>query len=187
MIQVNITYFVHGTTIDNQEHKASGQADVELSELGIRQSKELKETIKDKHFDIVFSSDLKRAVESATIVFGGRVEIIQDKRLRECDYGNLTGGDSKEVKSNMVARVDEPYPNGESYRDVEKRIRDFLSDLLKKYPNKNIAIVSHEAPQLALEVILNGKTWEQSIKDNWRPKGKWQPGWDYVLTEDKIQ
>lgn len=185
---VNITYFVHGTTSDNEQHIATGWSPGELSELGKKQSIELRELINDKRFDIVFCSDLKRAVDSAKLTFEDRVPIIQDKKLRECNYGDLTGTDSKKMEALTLAHVDKPFPNGESYKDVEKRIRSFLKDLLEKYNGKHVAIVAHRAPQLALDVILKGKTWEQAINDDWRLKEpkEWKPGWDYCLESVKV-
>ena len=53
---VKITYFVHGTTTDNEKHISSGWGDVDISELGVKQSKELNEQTKDKKFDAVFYS-----------------------------------------------------------------------------------------------------------------------------------
>jgi broad specificity phosphatase PhoE len=178
---IHITYFVHGTTTDNEQGKASGHYDVELSELGIKQSKELKELIKNKKFDAVFCSDLKRAVDSAKLTFGNSVKIIQDKRLRECDYGDLTRQDKNKVDELMLDSIEKPFPNGESYEQVEKRIREFLKDLKKEYDGKHIAVVAHQAPQLALDVILKGKTWNQAIKEDWRRKKpkQWKPGWEY--------
>ena len=41
--------------------------------------------------------------------------------------------------------------------------------------------MTHHAPQLALEVILNGKTWQQAFAEDWRPLKKWQPGWEYEI------
>ena len=180
---VDITYFVHGTTIDNEKHRATGHAPGELSELGKQQCIKLKELIKDKRFDVVFCSDLKRAVESANLIFGDTVGIVQDKRLREVDYGNLTGTDSKTVDETILEHIEEEFPNGESYKDVEKRIRTFLDDLAANYQNKNVAIVAHRAPQLALDVLLKGKTWEQAVKEDWRLKQpkEWKPGWNYGL------
>ena len=67
---IHITYFVHGTTVDNENNISSGWHDVELSELGIRQSLELWDKISDKNIDVVFCSDLKRAVDSAELTFG---------------------------------------------------------------------------------------------------------------------
>ena len=66
---VKITYFVHGTTTDNENNLSTGQAQGQLSELGIKQSEELPNQIGDKKFDVVFCSDLKRAVDSAEISF----------------------------------------------------------------------------------------------------------------------
>lgn len=125
-MSVKITYFVHGTTTDNEKDLATGWAPGELSELGVKQAKELGELVSDKKFDIIFCSDLKRAVDSAEFGFGGKYEIIQDKRLRECDYGELTEKSAKEFKDNLDRYVDSNFPNGESYKDVEKRIADFL-------------------------------------------------------------
>lgn len=181
--KVHITYFVHGTTTDNEQGIATGWDPGELSELGKKQSIELKELIKDKKFDVVFCSDLKRAVDSAKLTFGDSVKIIQDKRLREIDYGNLTRAESKMVESLTLEHINESFPNGESYKDVEKRIKSFLDDLLKNHSGKNIAIVAHKAPQLALDALLKGKTWEQAVKEDWRLKQpkEWKPGWEYIL------
>jgi broad specificity phosphatase PhoE len=180
---VNVTYFVHETTFHNEKGIASGWSDIELSERGKEEAIKLRTLTKDKIFDAVFCSDLKRAIETAKIAFVDRLPIIQDKRLREVNYGDLTESDSRIVNSMIFKCIDKPFPNGESYKDVEKRIREFLNGILKNYPGKNIAIVAHRAPQLALEVIINNKSWEQAIKDDWRSKNpkEWKPGWEYKL------
>jgi len=182
---VNITYFVHSTSEYNEKKVLAGWYDTKLSELGKKQSLELRELIKDKNFDVVFCSDSKRAVETAKIAFKGKAKIIKDKRLRECNYGDFTGAPFSDlvVADSVLKYVNKPFPNGESYKDVEKRVKSFLKDLLKNYLGKNVAIVSHRTPQLALEVLLNGKTWEQAIEEDWRFKKPkiWQPGWEYRL------
>lgn len=178
---VYITYFVHGTTIDNEKEISSGWNDVELSELGIKQFIELKKQIEGKNFDVVFCSDLKRTVDSAKLTFGGWVKIIKDERLRECNYGRYNGKPSKIVESIQERFITERFPEGESYEDVEKRVDDFLDFLRETYSGKNVAIVSHRAPQLALDVLLKNKTWGNAFKEDWRKKKAWQPGWEYVL------
>lgn len=181
---VNIKYFVHGTTTDNLEKKASGWLPGELSEKGIGQAKALAEIIKDEHFDVVFCSDLKRAVDSAHIDFYGRnINIIKDARLRECNYGDYNGLDSK--LAHYPSHIYQRFPNGESMIDVEKRIKSFVEFLRANYDNKKVAIVAHKAPQLALEVITNNKTWEEALANDWRLTGAWQPGWDYVIKENE--
>jgi broad specificity phosphatase PhoE len=174
---VKITYFVHGTTKDNIEHLASGQNDAVLAEIGVEQAKELANLRKDS-FDAIFSSDLIRAVDSAKLAFQGRCPILIDMRLRECDYGDLT---QKPKTWNIADYISQKYPNGESYTDVEKRIAAFLDLLKENYAGKHIAIVAHQAPQLAIEVLINKKTWQETIKEDWRPKKQWQPGWEYLL------
>ncbi len=178
---VKITYFVHGTTVDNEKEISSGWFDAELSSLGTKQSIELKEKIKDKHFDVVFCSDLRRAVNSAQLTFGGLVEIIQDKRLRECNYGEYNAKSSEIVEPMQEENITKSFPDGESYEDVKARISDFIEDLKKNYDGKSIAIVAHKAPQLALDVLVHGKSWEQAFAEDWRKTKSWQPGWEYIV------
>jgi len=177
--EIDITYFVHGSTQDNADGKATGHADISLSELGVGQAEQLKEMIKDKKYDVVICSDLKRAVETAKIVFG---EYVEDPRLREVDYGVLTQANKKEKVSPIMKKsIETKYETGESYKDVETRIKEFLNDIFEKYPGKKIAIVGHQAPQLALDVLLKGKSWEKAMDSDWRIKKEWKPGWNYKL------
>ena len=178
---IKITHFAHGTTIDNEKHVSSGWYDVELSDLGKEQSVKLKEQTKDKHFDVVFCSDLKRAIESAELTWKGILPIISDPRLRECNYGDYNAKPSEIVEPMQEKMITERFPNGESYEDVKARIADFLEFLKQNYDGKSVAIVGHKAPQLALEVLLKGKTWEQAFAEDWRKTHAWQPGWEYVL------
>lgn len=178
---VNITYFVHGTTTDNEKGLSSGWADVELSTKGVQQSIVLKDQIANKSFDVVFCSDLKRAKESARLTFEGLVPIIVDSRLRECNYGDYNTKPSEIVEPLQEGNITKSFPNGESYEDVKVRIADFLKFLKDNYDNKNIAIVAHKAPQLALDVLLKGKTWPQAFAEDWRKTKSWQPGWEYRL------
>lgn len=179
---VHITYFVHGTTADNEQHISSGWKDVELSSLGVEQSKALKDQTKEKHFDVVFCSDLKRAVVSAELAWKETYPIVQDSRLRECNYGNLNGASSDIVEPMQEGDcIEKPFPEGESYEDVKSRMASFLAFLKENYEGKHVAVVAHKAPQLALDVLLKGKTWEQAHAEDWRKTKSWQPGWEYTL------
>ena len=178
-MSVKIIYFVHGTTTDNEEHKSTGQNPGVLSKLGINQSKELINKIKLDEIDLVISSDLKRAIDSADYTFKGSKEIYHDERIRECNYGDLNGQDSSLVK--YEEHINNPFPNGESLKDVAKRVNDFCNYLLENYDGKTIAIVAHKAPQFAFEVITKGITWEEAIEKDWRKTKAWQPGWKYII------
>lgn len=186
-MSVETTYFVHGTTTDNEAHRSTGWNPGELSELGIKQSKELRHQTDLSHFDAVFSSDLKRAVDSARLNFGDSIKVIQDKRLCECNYGDLNGAPSDRVVD--ADHISVPFPNGESLEAVVARIRDFCDYLLTNYDGKHIAIVAHKAPQFAFEVIANDKTLPEVIETDWReqtPKA-WQPGWAYEISTKGIR
>ncbi len=179
---IQITYFVHGTTTDNEKNVSSGWADVELSELGVQQSIELKDKLGDKKFDVVFCSDLKRAVDSARLTWGDSVPIIPDARLRECNYGDLNAAPSATVEPMQEEEcIEKPFPNGESYEDVKRRVADFLEFLKQNYDGKHVAIVGHKAPQISLDVLLKGKTWKEALATDWRKTHAWQPGWEYIL------
>ena len=67
--------------------------------------------------------------------------------------------------------------------DVEKRIREFINFLKEKYPGKTVGILAHRAPQLALDVIIKGLSWEDAILSDWRKTGAWQPGWEYIIKD----
>jgi broad specificity phosphatase PhoE len=179
---IKITYFVHGTTTDNEKGLSTGWNPGQLSDLGKKQSIELRELIKGKKFDAIFCSDLQRSIDSAKLTFGGLIledNIKIDKRLRECNYGDMNSYPSEHVES--FDCINNRFPNGESYKDVEQRMKSFLKDVLKQYPNKNIAIVAHKATQFALDVLLKNKTWAQAIAEDWRKTKSWKPGWEYTL------
>lgn len=182
-MSIQITYFVHGTTTDNEKGVSSGWNDVELSELGMKQSVDLKEETEDKKFDVVFCSDLKRAHNSAKLAWGEMYTIIPDARLRECNYGKLNGASSDIVEPMQEGEcIDQPFPEGESYEDVKARMANFLEFLKSNYDGKHVAIVAHKAPQLSLDVLLQGKTWKQALAEDWRKTKSWKPGWEYTLT-----
>ena len=180
-MKTKIVYFVHGTTYDNASGKCSGWKQVELNELGKEQAVKLGETNKNMKFDAIFTSDLIRAIDSSNLAFPSYEKII-DNRLRECNYGDYDGEDKSLVV--YEEHIDKQFPNGESLKDVEMRVREFLDEIKKKYVGKTIGIVAHRAPQLAIEVITRNITWEEAIYNDWRKTKSWQPGWEYIIEDN---
>ena len=123
-------------------------------------------------------SDLIRAINSAKLAFPN-VKHIQDKRLRECNYGDLDGQDKSLVI--YEEHIEKPFPNGESLKDVERRIDDFIKFLKDNYHGKKVGIVAHRAPQLAFEVLTKNISWEEANRNDWRKAKAWQPGWEYII------
>lgn len=176
---VTIIFESHATTFDNEKHLSSGHNDVELSPLGKKQAKELGGRRKNEHFDAIFCSDLQRSYRTAEIAFSNKFPIIKDARLRECDYGDLTKHPSSGVDAEKVKRITKPFPNGESYEQCMKRMKDFLEDLRQKYHDRdtNVLIIGHRATQYGLDHWIN----EIDIKNLVTAPFKWQPGWIYHL------
>ena len=79
--------------------------------------------------------------------------------------------------------IDNPFPNGESLKDVENRIKDFIEYIKKEYSGKTVGIVAHRASQLAFEVLTKNITWDDALKNDWRKTGDWKPGWEYIIKE----
>ena len=88
---VEIIFEFHSTSTDNEAGIASGWSDPPLSPAGRKQAKELGERRRGERIDAVFCSDLRRAAETGEIAFGGVAPIYGDRRLREFDYGAMTG------------------------------------------------------------------------------------------------
>lgn len=144
--------FRHTETEDNLKRIFSGRHDCKLTPKGIEQAKRLAEKLKNKHFDLAYSSPLSRSIDTlkAVLVYHPGIEIILEPLLFERDYGELTGKSKDELmKENFELAVmyrrgyDFPPPGGESLKDVkEKRVYPFcekLSSALKK-EKKNVAI-----------------------------------------------
>jgi broad specificity phosphatase PhoE len=177
---IEIIFEAHGTTFDNEAHLSSGWNDVALSPLGEQQSKEMGVRYINDHFDVIFCSDLQRAYRSAEIGFGNKWPIEKDKRLRECNYGDLTQHPSEEVDAEKLKRIHTPFPNGESYEQTTERMRDFLNYLQENFDGRRVMIIGHRATQYGLEHLINGIPIEQLVST----KFKWLPGWRYELRED---
>ena len=89
---ITIYFEGHATTADNEASVASGHNDVDLSERGRHQAAgEKRRRYENIEFDTVFTSDLSRAYDTdKSMVAGKDNQIIQDARIRECDYSDLT-------------------------------------------------------------------------------------------------
>lgn len=174
---MEIIYFVHGTTVDNANSKCSGWKQVKLNEIGKQQAIDLGKNT-NYCFDVIFTSDLIRAIESADLAWPKTQKIV-DLRLRECNYGDFDGKDKNLIQYN--SHIEKAFPNGESLKDVEERIREFLKYVKQSYGNKKVAIVAHRATQLAIEVITKNISWENAIENDWRKTKEWKPGWKYTI------
>jgi len=177
-MSIEVIFETHSLSVDNEIGVASGWVDSCLSERGKQLAKEIGERRLAERIDAIFTSDLARAIETTNIAFGGSgVPVYLDKRLRECNYGTLNGVPVTRLESERSKHIDEPFPEGESYRDVVRRVQDFLDDLSCDWNDKRVVIIGHSATRWALDVLLSGKV----LPDIVSAPFAWQEGWHYVL------
>lgn len=174
---ITVIFESHSTTKDNEAGTAAGWYDVELSDLGKKQAKQMGERYKDQTFDAIFCSDLQRSYKTAQLAFGDRFPIIKDARLRECNYGDLNRAPKKDIEAMKAQAVEVPFPNGESYQDTSARMKAFLQDLCKQYEGKMVLIIGHRATQYGLEEHIESRRLTDIVVAPWQ----WQPGWKYSL------
>ena len=177
-MSVEIVYETHSLSVDNERGIATRWLDGELSERGRELARELGERRRDDGIATVFASDLGRAAETADVAFGDSgLPIGLDWRLRECNYGELNGAPLTRFEGEPPKRIDEPYPDGESYRQVVERVRDFLDELPAEYDGKRVLLIGHAATRWALDHLLAGEQLEEVVGAPF----EWQEGWEYVL------
>jgi broad specificity phosphatase PhoE len=175
---IEVIFETHSMTTDNEEGFATGWLPGRLSEAGRGFARALGERRRNDGLAAVFTSDLARAVETAEIAFGGSgVPVREDRRLRECNYGELNGRPVSEIDAERLRRIDEPFPGGESYRDVVERVQGFLDDLSPEFDDSRVLLIGHSATRWALEHLLIGTQLEDLVLAPF----EWQEGWTYRL------
>jgi probable phosphoglycerate mutase len=120
----------HGSTPSSEQGKFLGWKDEDLSHAGRAEVSALRPKISDLAPDHVWSSDLRRAVETARLVIG---EPSIDRRLRELDFGDLEG-QTWEQTPPALRRALERFdgfsaPAGESVDQMRTRVRQFVAEL----------------------------------------------------------
>jgi len=175
-VSVEVVFETHSTSEDNEAGIATGWLPGRLSAVGREQARELGERRRGDGIAIVFVSDLRRAIETAEIAFAGSgFSLVQDSRLRECDYGRLNG--TAEPLHDRAAQIDVAHPGGESWRQAVDRVAGFLAELRRERDDDRVLVIGHSATHLALEVTANGERLEELVGARFT----WQPGWEYVL------
>lgn len=164
----------HGQTLWNVEKRMQGWNDSPLTKLGIKQAQCLQQRLDDIQIDVIYSSPIKRAYNTAKIVRGTKsIPIITDNRLKELNMGKWEGMLQKDIEDKYKEQLynfwNEPSKyvpiGGETFQQVKDRGQDFINYLIKKYNDKNILIVTHT---MAIKGIMNYIE-KSSIKRFWGP------------------
>lgn len=144
----------HGLTELNRDRRVGGLMDVPLIEEGRKQAQEASRAFKGTPFDVVVSSPLVRALETAEIVAGvQREDIVVEEGCIERSFGEMEGLPATEigerfpeVRYKRVGHVDYSLnpPGGESFEQMHERAKRFLDHLLKTYAGKRVVAFAHE-------------------------------------------
>ena len=174
----NILLIRHGQSEWNKLNLFTGFKNIELSDQGIEEADKAGQNFKNLNikFDIVFTSELKRAQETAKIILKNldqwdhlyeEGKIKTDINLNERDYGDLTGLNKKETADKFGEEQvhkwrrgysDQP-PNGESLEDVVRRVKIYFEEsinpAIQSADNNNILIAAHGNSLRALLIVMN--------------------------------
>lgn len=164
----------HGETLWNKERRLQGRTDIELSEYGRDLAKKTGEAMQDINIDVIYSSPLNRAYETALLIRGNKdIPVIKDERIREMSFGAYEGYKDVELNGTSFKNFFEapdkfvPAKDGETFEEVIERASDFMKELLEKNidSDKRIMIVAHGAMNKALMMYIDKKP----LKDFWKP------------------
>lgn len=140
----------HGSTEWNLKKRYCGFLDIALNNKGKTQAKRLQRRLKDETVDKVYSSDRRRAIQTAGIVFKGYdIEKVAD--LREMHFGIFEGLTYQEIMRKFPKTykkwIANPFetiiPGGESLNILKKRVVIAFRKIISRHPNQTVAIVCH--------------------------------------------
>ncbi|WP_432990954.1 histidine phosphatase family protein [Dactylosporangium sp. CA-233914] len=104
--------------------------------------------------------------------------ILHDWRLRECDYGDCNGMPAAQLHEHRERYLDEPYPNGESWRQAVRRVGGALRDAADRWGGQRVLIIDHVSTRWALDHLVEGVPLEELITADFG----WREGWEYRMT-----
>lgn len=152
-------YFIrHGQTDWNLKKLMQGQTDVPLNDTGRNQAKVIAKSLQNISFDKVFCSPLTRAKETCLQIVDEN-KITVDDRLIERNFGSYEGKSFELMITDKLWNVneDDKTAGGESLTAVIKRVYEFLDEITKNYPKKEILIVSHGGIGMVVRSYFLGK------------------------------
>jgi broad specificity phosphatase PhoE len=153
----------HGETDWNRDGRWQGGSDTSLNDLGREQAQALAEQL-DGSIDVVYSSDLARARETAEIVAAKLgLEVRVDARLRERSFGSWEGLTTSEIEDRFADShrrwregVGAGADDAETFEDFSARVNDFLADVLRLHPGENVLVISHGGSIRVIHALAAG-------------------------------
>jgi broad specificity phosphatase PhoE len=154
----------HGETDWNRQLRWQGHSDPPLNELGRRQARALADGLDGTSLAALYSSDLRRASETAEIVASRLgLAVTVDPALREIDVGSWEGFTLAELETRFpeaVARWEQRgehgWEGGESHDEMAARVRAAVQSIAARHEGEEILVVTHGGPIRALKAFAAG-------------------------------
>lgn len=161
MKETTIYLVRHGQTEWNLEKRMQGHKNSPLTKLGVIQAKGLHKRFLDENIDFIYSSESKRAYDTAKIIKGNRnIPIIIKQELREIHMGHWEGLQQSDIINKYPESWDHfwnkphlyvPTESGESYQELQDRVIPVIEDIININRDKTILIVTH---RITLKMIM---------------------------------
>jgi broad specificity phosphatase PhoE len=176
---IEIVFETHALTEDNERGIATGWLPGRLSERGRANAADMGRRRRDDGITAVFTSDLRRATQTAEIAFGGTdIPILYDWRLRECDFGTRNGSPGAEIRKDRLDHCRRPYPGGESHEQAIARVARCLADLPTRWDGQRVMLIGHLATYRALEHVTTRRSVRDLVAATFERRAE---GWEYQL------
>ena len=171
----------HGTTSWNAERRFQGVQDIELNSAGRELAGKLGEKLENTNFDVIYSSPLIRAYETACLIRGHRnIPIVRNELLKEISFGELEGlpfvdwMNTDEPRKYFFTEPGKYVPpkGGETFQSACERTKKFVQTIIEPQCRKakRIMIVAHGALLASLMCYLENRTvenfWGKGLKGN---------------------
>ncbi len=165
-------YFVrHGQTDWNLQCKIQGVTDIPLNAMGMMQAMAVANQLNGIHFDKVFCSPLKRALQTCQIICAND-SITVDDRIIERAFGKFEGLTMAQCDFKSFWEVNKILDTGESLSTVIQRVFSFLEEITQKYRDKQVLIVSHGGVGMVMKSYFEGIPTDGNYMQYLPPNGK---------------
>ncbi len=162
----------HGQTDFNVQKRYAGTIDVPLNQSGKESCLEASKAFSGQRYDVVITSALKRTIETAQLLLGEGISLVQSELCNERNYGRMQGLTSEEVEflepPILYIKAGGDFhslnpPGGESFEELRRRAERFRLALFNGYAGANVMVVSHGVFLQQFHGLLRGQNWNHAL------------------------